>query len=228
MQELLFMKLSPLSLLLPITLVACSGSDAPATDNSGGDNFAPPTHPILANDHSADIDLSRGDYRCYTMATSFGDVSLAIDEKYAPTTAENFHTYVSAGFYDGLLFHRVIDNFMVQAGGFEPGLYKPETLTPIENESRNGLKNYRGRIAMARTAEPHSATSQFYINVVDNHGLNFQNDTWGYAVFGGVLSGMDVIDQIKQVEVGSVGGFSDVPVEDVLITGITETDCPNN
>ena len=213
--------------LLSSTLIACSGSDDPVITEPATDAGGTPSHPVLADDSSAAIDTSRGDYRCYTMTTSFGDIELAVDEKYAPETAANFHTYVSAGFYDGLIFHRVIKDFVIQTGGFEPGLSKRETLDPINNESKNGLKNYRGRLAMARTQLPHSATSQFYINVVDNLGLDGGNQ-WGYAVFGGVISGMDVVDQIRQVDVGSVGGYADVPVEDVLLSGLVESDCPAN
>lgn len=210
-----------LSTLLVSVLAACSSDD--------GDKAEDLPYPVLANDNTAEIDVSRGDYACYEMTTSLGGVTLAIDELYAPTTAANFEDYVTVGFYDGLIFHRVIDNFMIQGGGFEPGLLQRETADPIAIESKNGLKNYRGRIAMARTTVPNSATSQFYINVVDNHFLDQPNasDGYGYTVFGGVIAGMDVVDQIRAVETGNVGGFGDVPVEDVLINSIVAIDCPN-
>ena len=211
-----------LSTFLVSALAACSSDD-------GGDSTEQLPYPVLENDNTAAIDVSRGNYACYDMTTSLGVVGLAVDELYAPTTAANFEDYVSVGFYDGLIFHRVIDNFVIQGGGFEPGLAQREPGDPIAIESRNGLKNYRGRLAMARTSVPNSATSQFYINVVDNAFLDQANaaDGYGYTVFGGVISGMDVVDQIRAVETGNAGGFSDVPVEDVLINSIFAVDCPN-
>jgi len=215
-----------LTTIISSLLAACSSDDNNTTTNTDNDNLS---YPVLENDNTAAIDTSRGDYACYTMSTSLGDVELAIDEKYAPSTAINFDVYVSAGFYDGLIFHRVVEGFVVQGGGFEPGLLARETMDPVVIESRNGLKNYRGRLAMARTSNPNSATSQFYINTVDNHFLDQPNatDGYGYTVFGGVISGMDVIDQIEMVDVGNAGGFTNVPVEDVLINSIVQNDCPN-
>ncbi|NVK25165.1 MAG: peptidylprolyl isomerase [Gammaproteobacteria bacterium] len=162
------------------------------------------------------------------MVTSLGNVELAIDELYAPTTAANFKAYVDDSFYDGVIFHRVIDDFMVQSGGFTSGLEAKETMSPIESESRNGLKNYAGRIAMARTSAPHSATSQFFINLDDNDFLDAENasDGWGYTVFGGVISGMDVIEQIGAVETEVSGGRADVPVNEITVDSVTPSSCP--
>ena len=215
------MKKLVLSALLVSLLSACSSDD--------NDTAANLPYPVQENDNVAAIDVSRGDYACYDMETSLGMVGLAVDEKYAPATAANFEDYVNVGFYDGLIFHRVIPNFVIQGGGFEPGLSARETADPIAIESQNGLKNYRGRLAMARTSNPDSATSQFYINVVDNAFLDQANaaDGFGYTVFGGVISGMDVIDQIRAVPTGNAGGFTDVPIEDVLINSIVAVDCPS-
>ena len=138
----------------------------------------------------------------------------------APISVENFLSYVKSGFFDGIIFHRVIPNFMVQGGGMEPGMTQKETRDEIENEAQNGLKNVRGSVAMARTNDPHSASSQFFINVVDNDFLNHSAPTsqgWGYAVFAEVTAGMDVIDAIREVPTGSSGFHQDVPVEDVLV-----------
>lgn len=186
-------------------------------------------HPVLENDDSIVIDPSSGDYTCYNMETTFGSIKLAIDNYYAPATAENFNTYVTAGFYDGLVFHRVISDFMIQGGGINEQGEQQETMDPVIIESRNGLKNYRGRIAMARTHIPDSATSQFFINVVDNEMLNYKkysNDyvEWGYTVFGGVIEGMDVVDEIRRVDTDS----NDKPLENVVINSVTEMSCPTS
>ena len=145
--------------------------------------------------------------------TNLGSFDLELDAKAAPKTVANFERYVKEGFYNGTLFHRVIDGFMIQGGGFEAG-------APIENEAMNGLKNDKYTIAMARTSDPHSATSQFFINVSDNDFLNHtvpSGQGWGYAVFGRVVKGFDVIDRIAKVKTGSSRGFQDVPKEDVVI-----------
>jgi peptidyl-prolyl cis-trans isomerase B (cyclophilin B) len=152
--------------------------------------------------------------------TNYGPISVELDFEKAPKSAENFLEYARAGFYNGTIFHRVINDFMLQGGGFESGLVQKETGEPIENEADNGLPNLTGTLAMARTAVPHSATSQFFINVADNHFLNHSSKTdqgWGYAVFGKVVDGMDVVNKIKQVETGSMGGHQDVPVTEVII-----------
>lgn len=154
------------------------------------------------------------------LETNFGTIKIALDETNTPITAENFKQYVTEGFYDGTIFHRVISNFMIQGGGFEPGLVKKNTRDPIENEATNATNNKRGTIAMARTNDPHSATAQFFINVVDNSFLDFTapNDNgWGYCVFGETIEGLDVIDKIKEVKTGTQERHQDVPEEDVTI-----------
>ncbi|GHT97417.1 peptidyl-prolyl cis-trans isomerase [Betaproteobacteria bacterium] len=152
--------------------------------------------------------------------TSQGVITLELDAEKAPVTVENFLAYVTAGHYDNTIFHRVIDGFMIQGGGFEPGMEQKPTRDPIKNEADNGLKNTRGTIAMARTNDPHSATAQFFINVADNSFLDFRapnTQGWGYCVFGKVTEGLDVLDAIRQVKTGNKAGHQDVPVEDVLI-----------
>ncbi|GAA5088621.1 peptidylprolyl isomerase [Paenalcaligenes hermetiae] len=158
------------------------------------------------------------------LQTNKGDITLELDAEKAPNTTQNFLNYVNAGFYNGTIFHRVINNFMIQGGGFEVGMKQKETNAPIENEANNGLKNDRYTIAMARTNDPHSATAQFFINVADNDFLNHTNPTpngWGYAVFGKVVEGTDVVDSIKGVKTGNKGFHQDVPVEDVIIENAT-------
>jgi len=156
--------------------------------------------------------------------TSAGDISLELDFEKAPISAANFKQYAENGHYDGTIFHRVIDNFMIQGGGFEPGMKQKETGAPIQNEADNGLSNDVGTIAMARTMEPHSASAQFFINVNDNDFLNHSDKSpqgWGYAVFGKVTDGMDVVNSIKGCETGNVGGHGDVPLEDIIIESVT-------
>jgi peptidyl-prolyl cis-trans isomerase B (cyclophilin B) len=152
--------------------------------------------------------------------TSFGDVVVELDEERAPRTTKNFLEYVDSGHYGGTVLHRVIDGFMIQGGGFEPGMKEKPTRDPIENEAANGLKNNAYTIAMARTADVHSATAQFFINVANNDFLNFTAETpqgYGYCVFGEVVEGRDVVDKIKKVGTGKSGFHDDVPLEDVLI-----------
>ena len=154
------------------------------------------------------------------LQTNFGVITLELDTGRAPQTVKNFLDYVQAGFYSNTVFHRVIDGFMVQGGGFEPGMRQKPTRGTIKNEAGNGLKNDRYTIAMARTSEPHSASSQFFINVKDNDFLNHtapDAQGWGYCVFGKVVQGQDIVDKIKGVKTGSRGGHADVPVEDVVI-----------
>ena len=158
------------------------------------------------------------------MKTSMGEITLELDHEKAQKTCENFEQYVKDGFYDGTIFHRVIDGFMIQGGGFEPGMQQKPTRAAVENEADNGLKNDRGTIAMARTSDPHSATAQFFINIFDNNSLNHTSPTpqgWGYCVFGKVIDGMDVVDAIRDVETGRMGMHADVPVEDVVIESVT-------
>ena len=152
--------------------------------------------------------------------TNHGVIKLELDAEKAPKSVENFLNYVKAGHYDNTVFHRVIDGFMIQGGGFEPGMKQKPTAEPITNEANNGLKNVNGSIAMARTNDPHSATAQFFINVNDNDFLNHSSPTpqgWGYAVFGKVVDGLDIVEKIKKVKTGSKGFHQDVPADDVII-----------
>jgi len=154
------------------------------------------------------------------LKTNFGDITIELDFEKAPKSAENFAQYVKDGFYDGTIFHRVIENFMIQGGGFEPGMSQKETRDSIENEADNGLKNDFGTLAMARTNDPHSASSQFFINVKDNDFLNHSGKNsqgWGYAVFGKVTDGLEVLDKILAVSTTMAGGHQDVPAEDIVI-----------
>lgn len=154
------------------------------------------------------------------LQTNFGDIKIELNHEKAPKTAANFENYVKEGFYDGMIFHRVIDGFMVQGGGFEPGMKQKKAGESIENEADNGLKNEVGTLAMARTNDPHSASAQFFINVSDNAFLDHTSKTgqgWGYAVFANVVEGIDVVNRIKAVRTTSVMGHQDVPQEDVII-----------
>ena len=158
------------------------------------------------------------------LETTSGDILIELYADKAPATVENFLKYVNEGFYANTIFHRVIDGFMIQGGGMEPGMVEKETKASIKNEANNGLKNKRGTIAMARTMDPHSASSQFFINVADNDFLNFRaenRDGWGYCVFGEVVEGMDVVDKIKGVSTGSYGYHQDVPRDEVIINSVT-------
>lgn len=162
-----------------------------------------------------------------TLHTNHGDIVIKLFSDKAPVTAANFLDYCRSGFYNGTIFHRVINGFMIQGGGFVPGMDQKETNAAIKNEANNGLKNTRGTLAMARTSAPHSATAQFFINVVDNDFLNFRSesgDGWGYCVFAEVVDGMDVVDSIKGVKTGRNGMHQDVPVEDVIIKNVTIDD----
>lgn len=152
--------------------------------------------------------------------TNYGDITLELDSEKAPVTTQNFIEYVNSGHYDNTIFHRVIDDFMIQGGGFEPGMIQKKTQAPIANEAGNGLKNDKYTIAMARTSDPHSASAQFFINVKDNDFLNYKSSTsqgFGYCVFGKVVEGMDVVDKIKKVKTGTRSGHQDVPLENVLL-----------
>ena len=152
--------------------------------------------------------------------TNYGDITLELDSEKAPITVQNFIDYVNNGHYDNTIFHRVIDGFMIQGGGFEPGLVQKQTRAPIRNEAANGLKNDKYTVAMARTSDVDSATAQFFINVADNDFLNHSSPTpqgFGYCVFGKVVEGMDVVDKIKKVRTGNRGGHQNVPLENVLL-----------
>lgn len=158
------------------------------------------------------------------MHTSMGDIRLELFADQAPGSVENFISYAKSGFYDGTIFHRVIGTFMIQGGGFDHNMQKKPTGDPIRNEASNGLSNTRGTISMARTNDPHSATAQFFINVGNNTNLDFTSEansrTWGYAVFGRVILGMDVVDAIRNVPTATVQRYADVPVEPVVIENI--------
>lgn len=156
-----------------------------------------------------------------TLETSHGIIKIKLDHENTPVTAKNFESYVESGFYDGTIFHRVMDGFMIQGGGFTENMEQKTTQAKIENEAKKGGKNRRGTVAMARTSDPHSATAQFFINVVDNDFLNFSGETpsgWGYCVFGEVVEGMDVVDSIKKVATTSRQGHQNVPAEAVVIS----------
>jgi peptidyl-prolyl cis-trans isomerase B (cyclophilin B) len=158
------------------------------------------------------------------LQTSKGNIKIELDEAKAPESVRNFVEHVKRGHYDGTVFHRVIKGFMIQGGGFEPGMNQKQTGKPIRNEANNGLKNARYTLAMARTSDPHSATAQFFINAADNAFLDHKSESsqgWGYAVFGRVIDGTDVVDAIEKVQTGSKSGHGDVPVEDVTIQRAT-------
>jgi len=160
-----------------------------------------------------------------TLQTNYGDIKIQLDLENTPKTAENFLSYAKSGFYNGTIFHRVIENFMIQGGGFTPEMEKKESDAVIANEAEHALANKRGTVAMARTSDPHSASSQFFINVRDNDFLNYKSsnsdDAWGYCVFANVVEGMDVVDKIKAVAIGRQAFHQDVPVEAVVIETVT-------
>jgi peptidyl-prolyl cis-trans isomerase B (cyclophilin B) len=163
--------------------------------------------------------LDKGKLTMVKLHTNHGIITIQLDAAKAPQTVANFLDYVNSGAYSNTVFHRVIPNFMIQGGGFEPGMKQKATKTPIQNEAANGLKNDKYTIAMARTGDPHSATTQFFINTGKNDFLNYPGqDGWGYCVFGKVTEGMDVVDAIGKVKTGNRGGHGDVPQEDVIIT----------
>ena len=160
------------------------------------------------------------------LKTNYGSFTIELDFEKAPISAANFLQYAEDGFYDGTIFHRVIDNFMIQGGGFDAGMQEKAKRECIENEAANGLQNLSGTLAMARTSDPHSATSQFFINISDNDFLNHRDKTdqgWGYAVFGRVIDGMNVVDKIRNCETASAGGHQGVPVTEVIIESAAVT-----
>jgi peptidyl-prolyl cis-trans isomerase B (cyclophilin B) len=160
-----------------------------------------------------------------TLNTNLGDIVIELDEANAPVSSANFKQYVEDGFYDGTIFHRVIKGFMVQGGGFLPDMMQKATRDNIENEAKNGLKNVRGSLAMARTSAPHSASSQFFINVKDNSFLDYPSqDGWGYCVFAKVTEGLDILEQIENVAIGNKAGHGDVPLEPVVINAASISD----
>ena len=168
---------------------------------------------------AASTHATKGKVKMVKLYTNQGTITLQLDAEKAPVTVKNFLEYVNSGFYSNTIFHRVIPNFMIQGGGFEPGLVQKNTNAPIKNEAANGLKNDIYTIAMARTGDPHSATAQFFINTKNNSFLDYPGqDGWGYCVFGKVVEGKEVVDAIGKVRTGSSQGYQDVPVEDVIIT----------
>ena len=192
------------SLLLPILLAGCANSTV---------NANPTTNPNLKEQHMSDMPVVQLD-------TTMGAITIELNEKAAPKTVANFLNYVNAGHYNGTIFHRVIPGFMVQGGGMDADMNEKKTNAPIEIEADNGLKNDMGTIAMARTQDPNSATSQFFVNVKDNDFLNHSGKSmqgWGYTVFGKVTSGMDVVQKIEGVPTGRFGMHADVPKEPVII-----------
>lgn len=159
-----------------------------------------------------------------TLETNHGNITIELDHTNTPNTADNFLEYAKSGFYNGTIFHRVINNFMIQGGGFDAEMKQKAVNTSIKNEAKTGKKNKRGTLAMARTSDPHSATAQFFINVVDNDFLNFSAESssgWGYCVFGEVTSGMDIVDKIKTTATTTHKGHENVPVEPVIINNVT-------
>ncbi|MGS0680789.1 peptidylprolyl isomerase [Shewanella sp. 125m-7] len=195
-----------LPLLLCLALTACGGSDSTET----------PPPPVQAPKLQADV--------CYIMSTTMGDMTLAIDLTNMPVTGNNFKDYVDSDYYPGTLFHRSINNFVIQGGGFNTGLVAKPGNEPIVNEANVGISNERGTIAMARTNAPDSATTQFFVNVLDNPQLDASGSNYGYAVFGKIIKGMDVVDQISIVNTG----VNDVPLSEILINSVIETSCASN
>ncbi len=168
---------------------------------------------------AASTSTTKGNMKMVKLTTNKGVITLQLDSEKAPLTVKNFLDYVNSGFYSNTIFHRVIPNFMIQGGGFEPGMKQKPTNAPIKNEAANGLKNDIYTIAMARTSDPHSATAQFFINTKNNGFLDYPGqDGWGYCVFGKVVEGKEVVDAIGKVATGSSGFYQDVPKEDVIIT----------
>jgi len=169
--------------------------------------------------HAASTPATKGKMKMVKLHTNQGIITIQLDAEKAPLSTQNFLDYVNAGFYSNTVFHRVIPNFMIQGGGFEPGMKQKKVNAPIKNEAANGLKNEKYSIAMARTGDPHSATAQFFINTKNNDFLDYPGqDGWGYCVFGKVVEGMDVVDLIGKVKTGSSGFHQDVPKEDVIVT----------
>lgn len=221
-------------LSLSMTITACSEStpDAGANKTSANSNQAAPaannvdaiSKPQAALEKSPNKPepASMSKIKTATLKTTMGDIQIELNAEKAPLSVANFIEYADAGHYNGTLFHRVIPGFMIQAGGFAPGMQQKPTNTPIDNEAQNGLSNATYTVAMARTNAPHSATSQFFINVADNSRLDFTSEAggWGYAVFGKVIAGEEVVNKIAAAETGQVGPFGDVPKEDILIESV--------
>lgn len=218
------------SVLLIALAAGCGGGSEPATETETEAAAPPPAPGDSADDAGLEVsdedteeggsDIAAGAYPVVEMRTNFGIVALELYPDKAPKTVENFLSYVRAGFYDGTIFHRVVPGFVIQGGGFTAEMAKKDTEAPIENEADNGLLNLKGAICMARTMEPQSATSQFFINTKDNPALDFRERSpqgWGYAVFGKVVEGLDVVEQIEGTPTGNNGPYQNVPIEAVVI-----------
>lgn len=202
--------------------IGCGGGSPPPPAEEPAEPAPAPTAPPTEEPAST-APAPTGTNPMVEMRTSMGTMKIELYPDKAPKTTENFLQYAREGFYDGTVFHRVISGFMIQGGGFTPDMSEKETRPPIENEASNGLKNVRGSISMARTGDPHSASSQFFINTVDNPGLDFTAETvqgFGYAVFGQVVEGLETLDAIRKVSTGSRGGHDDVPMDPVVIESV--------
>jgi cyclophilin family peptidyl-prolyl cis-trans isomerase len=202
--------------------IGCGGGSPPPPAEEPAEPAPAPTAPPTEEPAST-APAPTGTNPMVEMRTSMGTMKIELYPDKAPKTTENFLQYAREGFYDGTVFHRVISGFMIQGGGFTPDMSEKETRAPIENEASNGLKNVRGSISMARTGDPHSASSQFFINTVDNPGLDFTAETvqgFGYAVFGQVVEGLETLDAIRKVSTGSRGGHDDVPMDPVVIESV--------
>lgn len=218
------MSLRTLVCVTILAVAGCGGSEAPPPEEPSEEVSAMPDHPESASPEAetSSPDITGG-LPVVEMKTSLGTIRLELYPEEAPKTVENFLAYTREGFYDGTIFHRVIEGFMIQGGGFTSDMTEKGTRSPIENEADNGLKNERGTIAMARTMEPHSASSQFFINSKDNPPLNYSDKSvrgWGYAVFGRVVEGIEVVDAIEGVATTNRSGHQDVPVEPVIIESV--------
>lgn len=217
---------------LAIVVSSCGGGSAPPAEEAApAEAVSPPPAPAAeseapepeateAAEAPAETDVSDAGPPVVEMRTSLGTLRIELMPSEAPKTVENFLAYVRDGFYDGTIFHRVVPGFVIQGGGFTPEMTEKDTRPPIENEANNGLRNLRGTICMARTSDPHSATSQFFVNTKDNPALDFRDESmrgWGYAVFGKVVEGLEVVDAIEKVATTRKGMHDDVPVEPVVI-----------
>lgn len=217
--------MKPIRILFALAALAFT-APALAQEEAAAEAAAPQT-PALPAYCETEAAATEGETMHVTLTTGLGEIVLELDAQNAPVTTANFLRYVRGGHFAGTLFHRVIPGFMIQGGGFDANFNEKPTCAPIENEAANGLSNVRGSIAMARTPDPNSATAQFFINLVDNASLNYSSTAnYGYAVFGKVVAGMDVVDEIANVETGERGPHADVPVENVLITAAAESEAP--
>tara|TARA_R110002073_G_scaffold118918_3_gene258927 strand:+ start:14174 stop:14947 length:774 start_codon:yes stop_codon:yes gene_type:complete len=205
-------------------MAPAENTDEPTTEETPASIQESAAEPVKEAENDAQEAQDEERFVYFQMTTSLGEIFLELDNERAPISTQNFLMYAEGGHYDGTIFHRVISNFMIQGGAFDPGMKQRPMFDPIENEWTNGLKNVRGSIAMARTSDPDSATAQFFINVVDNDGLDVPRGGAAYAVFGKVVKGMDVVDKIRAVPTGRAGQFRDVPRDDVVIKKVVVLD----